>query len=57
MYIMNSWYHSLHMHFCTSIQDFKLPEGAALPIGGEDKIHTHVLMEIHYDNPKELSGW
>ena len=39
-----------------STQDVIFPEGVALPIGGEDKIHTHVLLEMHYDNPEELSG-
>ena len=39
-----------------STQDFRFPEGVALPIGGEDRIHTHVLIEMHYDNPEELSG-
>ena len=37
-------------------QDFIFPENAALPIGGADKIHTHVLLEMHYDNPDEVSG-
>ena len=37
-------------------QDFIFPENAALPIGGTDKIHTHVLLEVHYDNPDEVSG-
>ena len=42
--------------FYISTQDFVFPEGIALPIGGEDKIHTHILIEMHYDNPQELSG-
>ncbi|XP_065897525.1 putative DBH-like monooxygenase protein 2 isoform X2 [Dysidea avara] len=36
--------------------DFIFPENAALPIGGTDKIHTHYLLEMHYDNPDEVSG-
>ena len=39
-----------------SSQEFVFPENAALPIGGENKIHKQVLLEIHYDNPDELSG-
>ena len=39
-----------------STQDFVYPEGIALPIGGDDKIHTHIMIEMHYDNPQELSG-
>ena len=38
------------------MQDFIFPENAALPIGGPDKIHTHYLLEMHYDNPEEVSG-
>ena len=41
---------------CISTQDYILPEGVAFPLGGEDKIHTHVLMEMHYDNPDLISG-
>lgn len=36
--------------------DYALPEGVAFPIGGDDKIHTHVLFEMHYDNPGEIDG-
>ena len=39
-----------------STQDFIFPENAALPIGGADRIHTHYLLEMHYDNPDEVSG-
>ena len=42
--------------FYISTQNFTYPEGIALPIGGEDKIHTHVMIEMHYDNPQELTG-
>ena len=35
--------------YFVSMQDFIFPENAALPIGGPDKIHTHYLLEIHYD--------
>ena len=45
------------MHVCIPSQDFTFPEGIGLPIGGDDKIHTHVLLEMHYDNPDEISGW
>ena len=44
--------HAIHI----STQDLTYPEGVTFPIGGEDKIHTHVLIEMHYDNPEELSG-
>ena len=39
-----------------SLQNHTFPEGIALPIGGEDKIHTHMLLEMHYNNPEEISG-
>ena len=39
-----------------SLQNHTFPEGIALPIGGEDKIHTHVLLEMHYNNPEEIPG-
>ena len=42
--------------YCISLQGHTYPEGVGLPIGGEDKIHTHVLLEMHYDNPEERSG-
>lgn len=42
--------------FYIPLQDFTFPEGVALPIGGDDKIHTHALLEMHYDNPDELDG-
>ena len=32
------------------------PEELALPFGGEDRIHTHMLLDMHYDNPDELEG-
>ena len=48
--------HNVHLFIHISTQDFRFPEGVALPIGGEDKIHTHVLIEMHYDNPEERSG-
>ena len=51
--IMHTIMHCL-VHIFT--QDFTFPEGVALPIGGEDKIHTHVLIEMHYDNPEEIPG-
>ena len=44
------------LYFVVSTQDFIFPENAALPIGGPDKIHTHYLLEMHYDNPEEVSG-
>ena len=47
----DSLLHALHC-----LQDHTFPEGIALPIGGEDKIHTHMLLEMHYDNPEEISG-
>ena len=63
---MHEYIFVLHVHviiciaiatwFYISYQDFVYPEGIALPIGGEDKIHTHVLIEMHYDNPQEISG-
>ena len=46
----------MHCFVCISKQDLTFPEGVALPIGGEDKIHTHALIEMHYDNPEELPG-
>ena len=48
MYIMHS--------ILDSLQNHTFPEGIALPIGGEDKIHTHILLEMHYDNPEEIPG-
>ena len=39
-----------------SLQNHTFPEGIALSIGGEDKIHTHILLEMHYDNTEEISG-
>ena len=38
------------------LQNFTYPDGVGLPIGGEDEVHTHLMLEIHYDNPDELSG-
>ena len=41
--------------FCISTaQDFRFAEEGALAIGGEDRIHTHVVIEMHYDNPEEI---
>jgi len=37
-------------------QDLVFPDNVALPIGGTNNIHTHCLLEMHYDNPDELSG-
>ena len=51
-----SSYTAIHMCCLSYTQDFIFPENAALPIGGADKIHTHVLLEMHYDNPDEVSG-
>ena len=39
-----------------SLQNHTFPKDIALSIGGEDKIHTHILLEMHYDNPEEVSG-
>ena len=49
-------YIQLHTVLYQSTQKFTYPEGVALPIGGEDRIHTHILLEMHYDNFDELSG-
>lgn len=38
------------------LQDFVFPEDAAFPIGGADKIHTHFVLEMHYDNPNLIPG-
>ena len=42
--------------FLDSLQNNTFPEGVALPIGGEDKMHTHVLLIMHYDNHEEIPG-
>ena len=54
-YIVKPYVHTI-IHCFVSTQNFTFPEGVALPIGGEDRIHTHVLLEMHYDNPEEISG-
>ena len=46
----------MYYSFFVSVQNFTFPEGVAYPIGGEDKIHTHIMLRIHYDNPEEISG-
>ncbi|XP_065899415.1 putative DBH-like monooxygenase protein 2 [Dysidea avara] len=42
--------------WAVSGNDFTYPADIALPIGGADKIHTHYLLEMHYDNPDKISG-
>ena len=42
----------LHMPF----QDFFLPEGIAIPLGGPNSAVSHVLIEVHYDNQQLVSG-
>ncbi|XP_065886142.1 DBH-like monooxygenase protein 1 homolog [Dysidea avara] len=32
-------------------EDFVFPEEVAFPIGGDDKVHTHFVLEMRYDNP------
>ena len=43
-------------HEDINTQDFIFSDNVALPIGGMDNIHTHYLLEMHYDNPDEVSG-
>ncbi len=37
------------------IQDFIVPDGIGIPIGGSNK-PNYVLLEVHYDNPNLDSG-
>ena len=38
-----------------SKQDFVYPDNVAFPFGGEGQRH-YVVIELHYDNPKMVSG-
>ena len=38
-----------------TMQDFLYPEDVAYPIGGEGNPH-YIILEMHYDNPAEVSG-
>ena len=37
------------------LQEFVYPEDVAYPIGGEGN-PQYVILEMHYDNPAEISG-
>ena len=37
------------------IQEFVLPENVALPIGGPGT-HRYLVIEMHYNNPRMVSG-
>ena len=39
------------------LQDFVFPEEVAFPIGGDDKVHTHFVLEMRYDNPNFIPGY
>ena len=41
--------------FHTFHQEFVFPDDVAYPIGGEDS-PQYLVMELHYDNPLEISG-
>ena len=38
------------------LQDFVYPEGVALPLGGPQFASEHILIEVHYNNEKLVSG-
>ena len=44
------------LHVCFFLQDFVFPENVAFPIGGAGKVHTHFVLEMHYDNPNFIPG-
>ena len=40
--------------WAVGVKDFCLPDGVGFPVGIEGS--THMLLEIHYDNPRKLPG-
>ena len=44
---------NVYMH--TTKQDFVYPDNVAFPFGGEGQ-RQYLVIELHYDNPKMVSG-